>query len=676
MIGSERRLALGSVLVDGIGGLWLQNRRCAMRVGGFAFEPMARALASLSNGRVDTFRSHLLRGGMGEPEARALFKHLRTTSFLSTDDRPRAWMSDRQIRRALQGASPLRIRVRVGPLAASDVEAPRGEVLVHLGAAGWRIGSFEGSCRKCAVLWEIQESRSPGDWAAVVDAGPYRAAVVLAEGDLALLRATLGSLSRELGAGATPGAWLAGRYGAEAASALRMPRAACCDACPQVPARRSAPKSVAALAATSAGRLGIRVRERRIKAAKGASFAGLPQVVANFSVATQRARDARFVGGYVGQAGCGLTLAKRVLTARMEVIERGCAMSRAPDVVQTPLRELRQPHLPMARWALYSDAQHAQPDFPYPRPEPDTPLDWVWAESLGSGQRMLVPAALTLSQATDPIVASNSTGLAAHVRREAAILGGLREAIERDALVLAWYRGRGARRIEPDAVGKGLSARALAWLERRGWRISFALVPGRAGLSVVAAIGELAEDQTPLRKGGFVFGASASASVTRAAAHALEEVVMIVESLGGVTADVFEDPVDLEPLWYVQGELDKILHLYLRPEMRPALDFFLEGPVQRGPFADERDDLDVLLRRLTAEGLEALVVDLSDSRTEPLVAVQVLLLGAQPMAFGMGQLRMGSGLLPSRLPRRAPPPPPPGFRPGTRSINPYPLPLA
>lgn len=79
-------------------------------------------------------------------------------------------------------------------------------------------------------------------------------------------------------------------------------------------------------------------------------------------------------------------------------------------------------------------------------------VDWCWAWSLTDGCPKLVPSALVhLDSARQPpndfLPELTSTGMACHVSLHHAVLAGLCEILERDALAVTWYNGLSVTRL-------------------------------------------------------------------------------------------------------------------------------------------------------------------------------------------------------------------------------------
>ena len=159
--------------------------------------------------------------------------------------------------------------------------------------------------------------------------------------------------------------------------------------------------------------------------------------------------------------GCGPTRDGALIAALCEGFERYAASSydRRARGIPRSRTSLGAAALALRSLAVFSDEQRARPGFPYAPVDEDTPLQWVEGRSLADGSDRFVPAfaVYTPYEPADgePLVAPGlSTGLACGESIEQAVLEGLCEVIERDALALTWMRGVSPPRIDSDLVGR------------------------------------------------------------------------------------------------------------------------------------------------------------------------------------------------------------------------------
>jgi ribosomal protein S12 methylthiotransferase accessory factor len=98
------------------------------------------------------------------------------------------------------------------------------------------------------------------------------------------------------------------------------------------------------------------------------------------------------------------------------------------------------------KFSLFSPEQYERPGFPFEMITSDSPLNWVWGYSLTDDEPILVPAAFVFLPYVYPdrkkgekiVTQSISTGLSCRDTMESALLYGILEVIERDALTLTW----------------------------------------------------------------------------------------------------------------------------------------------------------------------------------------------------------------------------------------------
>lgn len=133
-----------------------------------------------------------------------------------------------------------------------------------------------------------------------------------------------------------------------------------------------------------------------------------------------------------------------------------------------------------------------------PRSEPSVlhdglVLDWLTARSLADGEETVVPVAavlLSLERNTDwnaPTFAASTNGLASGNTLVEAVLHGLYEVIERDAVTAAFATGDLGVLVDPRTTGSPVIDELCALIERAGVTLQVRLVPSPAGLPCLLA---------------------------------------------------------------------------------------------------------------------------------------------------------------------------------------------
>ncbi len=104
---------------------------------------------------------------------------------------------------------------------------------------------------------------------------------------------------------------------------------------------------------------------------------------------------------------------------------------------------------------LFADEQYVSPDFFFQPFTRDTEFNWIKGRRLISQEDIWIPLQLVLffyipSIEESRIGYSSSSGMASHIDEALAIIAGVTELFERDALMLSWYANIPLRRVEVD----------------------------------------------------------------------------------------------------------------------------------------------------------------------------------------------------------------------------------
>ncbi|HZG18055.1 MAG TPA: TOMM precursor leader peptide-binding protein [Candidatus Bathyarchaeia archaeon] len=157
-------------------------------------------------------------------------------------------------------------------------------------------------------------------------------------------------------------------------------------------------------------------------------------------------------------SGAGYAEQDAIYAAIGESIERYAASMYDEDrLVLSTWAELQKEAVHPESFALFSAEQYAQSGFPYQRFTEQTPLRWVQGYAYPDKRPVWLPASLVYLpyksvKGETRIVPSISTGLAAGPSLQAAILGGLYEVIERDAVSISWLNKLPPRELPSDLI--------------------------------------------------------------------------------------------------------------------------------------------------------------------------------------------------------------------------------
>jgi ribosomal protein S12 methylthiotransferase accessory factor len=379
-------------------------------------------------------------------------------------------------------------------------------------------------------------------------------------------------------------------------------------------------------------------------------------------------------------AGKGLTEAEAIAGAIGEAVERYAASHFDPGAVRrlSVAEAAAAGAIGPAECVLYSEAQYDRPGFLYPRPGPDTVVDWSTGRELTGDRDVLVPAALTYLYGAggaprDFFCPPTSSGLAAGPDLESAIVAGLCELAERDAFLVTWMNRLPAPEVDLAAL-RGPAAAIRTHYERFGLQTRVFDVTTDVAIPAMMGVSLDPSGRGPAA----VVGLGCHLDPERAVLRALFEICQVRpgearrqgerEQGRGLKeyADVrtLEDHssffADAERL----GELSFLLHGDRRPHRAP--------PPRLAASAE--DALRPCVEALARVGCRVAYVDLTTADVEALgvKVVRTFATGLQPIHFGHGEERLGGKRL-YDVPRRL------GYGHAVRtegSLNPCPHPLA
>jgi len=197
-----------------------------------------------------------------------------------------------------------------------------------------------------------------------------------------------------------------------------------------------------------------------------------------------KAEDERYFGK-------GATSGQALASACIEFIERQCAKMKPDDfLLEAALDEVApdacDPHL----FCLAPEAGY----------DTRKEIDWVWGYSLSRAEPVLVPANLVFCPyKTDReekyIAWTDSNGLASGNNIEEAILHGILEVIERDALIINEYNKLRLTEMIPDGLPSGVR-QLLEQLTERGFYYSFKVSMTDIPITVVTTYLQHMEDNS------------------------------------------------------------------------------------------------------------------------------------------------------------------------------------
>ncbi|MBF0110463.1 MAG: YcaO-like family protein [Magnetococcales bacterium] len=213
------------------------------------------------------------------------------------------------------------------------------------------------------------------------------------------------------------------------------------------------------------------------------------------------------------------------LKAIGEFIERYSLLSASdPHIIVTGARkDLIGPVLGLDQLPLFTDEQLASPDFPW-KGYTDTLYEWTEVKELGGTSRILVPVDLLSLHKPSRIGLMGSTGAAAHTDETKALISGILELVERDALSIVWETQAVTPRIACNAGWHFKETRQLIdQLEAADQQVILRDITTDIGVPVVAAVIRDRRERRPC----LVLGAGAALSLVEACKRALDEAIAV-----------------------------------------------------------------------------------------------------------------------------------------------------
>jgi ribosomal protein S12 methylthiotransferase accessory factor len=239
-------------------------------------------------------------------------------------------------------------------------------------------------------------------------------------------------------------------------------------------------------------------------------------------------------------SGRGRTPEEALRSTLAEAAERASAVVRGDEpTLWSSFASIRRSAVDPRALTLFSERQYRYrvawnravgPAHRIPRPfDPEADIEWIVAETADGGERF-VPAAhclLGYPQASEcGLAPADSSGCAAGESRDAAVVAGFLELVERDAAAIWWYgclRRPAMRVVQPSASFVDAFAN---WFGRLGRNLRLLDLTHDFAVPVVAAIGADGQGSD------LSFGLAAAATPARAIESALGELIQFEITAG------------------------------------------------------------------------------------------------------------------------------------------------
>ena len=306
--------------------------------------------------------------------------------------------------------------------------------------------------------------------------------------------------------------------------------------------------------------------------------------------------------------GKGTSGGQALVSACMEFVERASAEMRPEDsLLEAGYTEVASDACDPCLFSLSPEAAFVSTQ----------KIDWVWGYSLTRSQPVLVPANLVFfpyeaDHDEKTISWTDSNGLASGNNLEEAVLHGILEVVERDAVVISEYN----RLPQAEIRKEGFPVEVLRLLESlaaSGFAFSFRAVPTDIPIPAVAAFLQKVKEPENCC---VAFGCHLDPSL--ALSRALTEAIQLLP------------PSVNQEEWYRAGSAGRYAD-------SPSREIPLDG-LKNLASSDLKDNIETCVALLKGIGSEVIVVDLSLPDI-PFPAVRVLATGLQPLPH-QGDMRL------------------------------------
>jgi ribosomal protein S12 methylthiotransferase accessory factor len=363
---------------------------------------------------------------------------------------------------------------------------------------------------------------------------------------------------------------------------------------------------------------------------------GLPEASMQMAVLFRETTSSRGESEMRGGTGRSLDDPERARTiAIAEAAERYSGSSVNIDqYIWATVDELPGRAIDLSRVPRCSAAEMARPECIVGPLDPTARMRWAPGTDLLTGEPIFVPAAMCTYGIRDLAPGERfwykiSTGYAVHTDPVQAVLGGLLEVIERDAIALTWLAQLPLPLLEPIELTE-VSRRLLTWLERHHVTTHMFDATTELGVPIVYCVQTSPHSESARS----LVGCSIGLTIEQAAEKALFELVGFRPSLESGPSE----PV-LDGRWSVSDGA-RYMAVASRAE---AFSFLLDDHPERparGPirltFPDDGvEALDVLLDMAREHDLTVVAVDRTtdELRAVGLLAVCVVIPELQPMTL-------------------------------------------
>jgi ribosomal protein S12 methylthiotransferase accessory factor len=347
--------------------------------------------------------------------------------------------------------------------------------------------------------------------------------------------------------------------------------------------------------------------------------------------------NSEWYGNHIVQraSGSGLTVEEAMLPGLVEGLERySTGVCRDAQFIFASAAELGTESLNLDDVPRCSDHELAHPKCPLILPDKQKPIRYVQGLSLFNGRPVYVPAVMAYSyvvniQPDERFWLPTSTGCGGHSSYEDALLSGIYEVIERDAISITWLQKLSLPRIEVDVQPPLLAPLWKTFLSGSSHvQTSFFNATFDLGVPTVYAVQRSLVNQ----HAATLLACSSSHSIVNALAKTIRDLAMMNAA--------FRQTRPVPESWDDFSEPTHGATYMAHHDRRHAFDFLLNSPsttklsVLMGSESHDHS-LQHILNMLREKELPAYAVDLSTDEAvrSGIRIVRVIIPGLQPLSF-------------------------------------------
>lgn len=310
-------------------------------------------------------------------------------------------------------------------------------------------------------------------------------------------------------------------------------------------------------------------------------------------------------------------MSERMLgTLHSQAVGDSLPFATCDEMLEQGLNALTPEELP-----LFAPEQYADPRFPYVPFERGVPLTWIEGTRLGTGEKVWAPAQVILlysrRQPGEPSIAYPTTGgMAFHSHPASAVLHGLYEVIERDAINVTWHCHIPPKRVrlDLDRVMRESGAMALPRLHAAGIdEVHVVLNTVDVPIPVFSTVAvDRARDEKAFLSGGGAWGTR-----ERALSQSILELGQCRNILKFHKPSAGKHIAAATPVDQLTEFFDAVVYYGYRENLRKVDWFWREGDEvewEEAPthaFRDPHVELAVMTERLAGAGVRPIIFDLS-----------------------------------------------------------------